>query len=189
MKKRFLILATLILTLATLFCVAAFTVSAEEAEPSVEIAKFNLAFENNTYLKYAVRFDGVADERITENNIGMLYWTDYEDGFVPGTENYSSATTGYTEIDGVKNYIHATATPKTDGSTGFTKAIGFATETDTVLAYDSELATFFVQISGEKFGIGTYGTYDTISISESKHFTAEKINVKEGQFPMSFMRI
>ena len=105
MKKKILILAALVLTLACVLSLGALTVSAEETEPSVTIAKFNLAFEDNTYLKYAVRFDGVADSAITENNIGMLYWTDYADGFVPGTEDYSSATTGYTDISGVKHYV------------------------------------------------------------------------------------
>ena len=105
MKKKILILAALVLTLACVLSLGALTVSAEETEPSVTIAKFNLAFEDNTYLKYAVRFDGVADSAITENNIGMLYWTDYADGFVPGTEDFSSKTTGYTEISGVKHYV------------------------------------------------------------------------------------
>ena len=105
MKRHILILAALVLTLACVLSLGALTVSAEETEPSVTIAKFNLAFEDNTYLKYAVRFDGVADSAITENNIGMLYWTDYEGGFVPGTEDFSSKTTGYTTISGVKHYV------------------------------------------------------------------------------------
>lgn len=104
MKRKILTLLAVVFTVATLMCVTALAVSAD-AEPSATIAKFNLAFEDNTYLKYAVRFDGVADEKITENNIGMLYWTDYEGGFVPGTEDYSSVTTGYTTIGGVKHYV------------------------------------------------------------------------------------
>ena len=105
MKKKLLILAALVLTLACVLSLGALTVSAEEAEPSVTIAKFNLAFEDNTYLKYAVKFTGVDDAEITADNIGMLYWTDYESGFVPGTEDFSSETTGYTTISGVKHYV------------------------------------------------------------------------------------
>ena len=104
MKRKILTLLAVVFTVATLMCVTALAVSAD-AEPSATIAKFNLAFEDNTYLKYAVRFDGVNDDRINENNIGMLYWTDYADGFVPGTEDFSSTTTGYTEISGVKHYV------------------------------------------------------------------------------------
>ena len=105
MRSKILVLVTVVLSLLLAIGISTFAVSAEEAEPSVTIAKFNLAFEDNTYLKYAVRFDGVDDEKITENNIGMLYWTDYEGGFVPGTENFSSKTTGYTDISGVKHYV------------------------------------------------------------------------------------
>ena len=92
----------------------------------------------------------------------------------------------YTEINGVKNYVHATATPKTSGS-GYTKTIGFATETDCVFFYDSEVSTYKVTIGNEKFGVGTYNAFETISISEAKYFTADKINVEGGQFPIGFM--
>ena len=92
----------------------------------------------------------------------------------------------YTTINDAKNYIHATATPKTSGE-GYTKTIGFATETETVFKYDSELSTYYVEMEGEKFGVGTYGDYKTISISEWKYFKADSINVKGGQFPIGFM--
>ena len=93
----------------------------------------------------------------------------------------------YTEIDGVKNYLHATATPKTSGE-GYTKCIGYATETDCVYYYNSSLQTFYVEILGEKFGVGTYGTYDTICLSELlKHFKEDNIEVKDGQFPVRFI--
>ena len=93
----------------------------------------------------------------------------------------------YTEIDGVKNYLHATATPKTDGSTGFTKAIGFATESDCVFFYDSEKLTYMVTIAGQTFGVGTYNAFETISISENTYFKNDNINVAGGQFPIGFM--
>ena len=92
----------------------------------------------------------------------------------------------YTMIDGVKNYVHATATAKTEG-TGFTKAIGFATETDCVFVYDAEKLVWTVTINGETFGVGTYSEFDTISISEMKYFKSDNINVKDGQFPIGFM--
>ena len=104
MKRKLLIITAICLALLT--CLAfSFAVSAEETKPTVSIEKFNLAFENNTYLKYAVKFDGIDDEKITNSNIGMLYWTDADDGFVPGTEDDSSATTGYTTIGDQKYYV------------------------------------------------------------------------------------
>ena len=92
----------------------------------------------------------------------------------------------YTDINGVKNYVHATATPKTSG-TGYTKTIGFATETDCVFKYDASIQTYCVEIAGEKFGVGTYSEYETISLSELKYFKEDNINVKDGQFPICFV--
>ena len=89
----------------------------------------------------------------------------------------------YTEINGVKNYLHATATPKETG-TGFTKTIGFATETTCVFTYDATLALFKVKLSGEEFGVGTYNAFETISLSEAKYFKADNVNVAGGQFPV-----
>ena len=93
----------------------------------------------------------------------------------------------YTEIDGVKNYVNATATPRTDGGTGFTKAIGFATESDSVFFYDAYKLTFMVTIAGQTFGVGTYNAFETISISENTYFKNDNINVAGGQFPIGFM--
>ena len=104
MKRKLLIVAAVCLALLACFAFS-FTASAEETEPSVSIEKFNLAFEDNTYIKYAVKFTGIEDAKITTDNIGMLYWKDTDDGFVPGTEDFSSATTGYTEISGEKYYV------------------------------------------------------------------------------------
>ena len=93
----------------------------------------------------------------------------------------------YTEINGVKNYLNATATPKTDGGTGFTKAIGFATESESVFFYDSEKLTYMVTIGDQTFGVGTYNAFETISISENTYFKNDNINVAGGQFPIGFM--
>ena len=92
----------------------------------------------------------------------------------------------YTEIDGVKHYLHATATLKTEGN-GYTKTIGFATESDCVFSYDSDLRTYLVVLQNEKFGVGTYNAFETISISELKYFKPDNINVEGGQFPIGFM--
>lgn len=92
----------------------------------------------------------------------------------------------YTMINDVKNYVHATAVAKADGK-GFTKSIGFATETDTVFTYDSAIGVYKVTIEGTEFGVGTYGTYETISLSEATYFKADNINVKDGQFAIGFV--
>jgi len=160
MKKKLLILAALVLTLACILSLGAFTVSAEEAEPSVTIAKFNLAFEDNTYLKYAVRFDGVSDSAITENNIGMLYWTDYADGFVPGTEDFSSKTTGYTEISGVKHYVfeytHLAAKQLTD----YIYSVAYI-ELDGITYYSEPVKYSALEYAYNRLGKTSEGTTNT----------------------------
>ena len=91
----------------------------------------------------------------------------------------------YTMIDDVKTYVHAKTTTGSDGKVS--KFIGFATETDSVFVYDSEKGVYTVTINGAIYGVGTYGSYETISLSDITYFTDDKINVKEGQFPIGFM--
>ena len=93
----------------------------------------------------------------------------------------------YTYINGIKNYLHATAAPKGEGQNGFTKTIGFAENTSCVFTYDPTLMLFKVKLNDVEFGVGTYGLYDTFSLSETKYFNSDNINVKDGQFPINFM--
>ncbi len=109
----------LVLTVATLVCVFAFSASAEEAEtPAVSIDKFNLVFEDNVYLKYAVKFAGVEESEITASNIGMLYFTAPQDDYTKVGEAYSSSVVGYQMIGGEKYYTfeyrHITAKQMAD---------------------------------------------------------------------------
>ena len=72
MKKKFLILSALTVTLFSLPCGFLLNANAEEnITPTVNIDKFNLVFEDNVYLKYAVKFDGINDEDINSNIIGI----------------------------------------------------------------------------------------------------------------------
>lgn len=119
MKKRILLLLATILAIATLICGFAFAAYAEEAKtPTVSIDKFNLVFEDNVYLKYAVKFEGVADSKINATNIGMLYFTAPMNDYTKGGEAYSSAVVGYQTIEGQKYYTfeyrHITAKQMTD---------------------------------------------------------------------------
>ncbi len=119
MKKKILSLLILVLTVATLACGFAFSASAEEAEaPTVSIDKFNLVFEDNVYLKYAVKFSGVDESEITASNIGMLYFTAPKDDYTKGGAAYSSAVVGYQMIGGEKYYTfeyrHITTKQMTD---------------------------------------------------------------------------
>ena len=120
MKKKILPILMIALTLVLLVCAMTVSVSAAEetTTPSVSIDKFNLVFEDNVYLKYAVKFDGVEDEAITEDNIGMLYFGTPQENYVADNATYTSGVVGYTTIDSVKYYTfeyrHITAKQMTD---------------------------------------------------------------------------
>ncbi len=119
MKKKLLSVIIMILAIASLVCALSFSASAEGASmPSVSIDKFNLVFEDNVYLKYAVSFDGIDDNEINSTNIGMLYFSQPQESYTDGNESYSSGVVGYTTIDGEKYYTfeyrHITAKQMTD---------------------------------------------------------------------------
>ena len=108
-----------VLSVVLLTCALAFSTGAEErATPAVSIEKFNLVFEDNVYLKYAVKFNGVEESEITENNIGMLYFEAPSVAYVAGNEDFSSGVVGYTTIGGEKYYTfeyrHVSAKQMTD---------------------------------------------------------------------------
>ena len=120
MKKRILPILMLALTLVLLVCAMTVSVSAAEdaTTPSVSIDKFNLVFEDNVYLKYAVKFDGVEDGSITADNIGMLYFSTPQENYVSDNATYTSSVVGYTTLGGTKYYTfeyrHITAKQMTD---------------------------------------------------------------------------
>ena len=107
------------LTLVLLVCAMTLSVSANESTtPSVSIDKFNLVFEDNVYLKYAVKFDGVEDEAIISDNIGMLYFSAPQTDYTEENATYTSGVVGFTTIGGTKYYTfeyrHISAKQMTD---------------------------------------------------------------------------
>lgn len=89
----------------------------------------------------------------------------------------------YTEINGVKNYVLAQGVKKDDGK--ISKYIGFSTSNATVFNYVQNTNSWQTTIDGVKYVVGTYGTYNTICISESSYITAENTGVS--QFVVEFM--
>ena len=97
MKRRIYSLLLTVFTVALLFTVFAVTTSATETtEPTVSIERYNLTFEDNVYLKYAVKFDGVADSLIKSSNIGMLFYTSPKSEYNKENAVYSVDVTGST---------------------------------------------------------------------------------------------
>ncbi|MBR7117358.1 MAG: leucine-rich repeat domain-containing protein [Clostridia bacterium] len=103
-KRKILTLILLIMTLATMVCILSVTSFANESKPSLSINKFNLVFEDNVYLKYAVKLDGVDDDNVNSSNIGMLYFTEPQSDYIKGNEDFASGVVGHTTIDGAKHY-------------------------------------------------------------------------------------
>ena len=95
----------------------------------------------------------------------------------------------YTEVDGVKNYIYVNVEKTVDETTGavkYSKYIGFSTENASVLSYNEKMGgTWTTVVHDLVWGIGTYGTYTTISVSEGTYFTPEKVG--DSQFVMQFI--
>ena len=91
----------------------------------------------------------------------------------------------YTTVDGAKMYLDARTTTADDGK--ISKFLGFYAEGQAVFTFQSDIQTWVTTIDGYQYGIGTYGSYDTLSLSEIKHFTVDKINVLGGQYPITIM--
>ena len=102
MKTKLYILGVLLMLAIPVF--AAPLVALAEASPAPSIDYCNLTFEDETYIKYAVSFEGVPDDSITRFNTGMLYWTEPQSSYTVSCAEYSSDIIGYTFIEGEKYY-------------------------------------------------------------------------------------
>ena len=88
----------------------------------------------------------------------------------------------YTMVNGTKMYINASIV--VNGSET-SKYLGFAESTNNVWTYNSETRGWYVTIEGDAYVMGTYSNFQTVSISESRHLTAD--NTGKTQFPASFI--
>ncbi len=104
-----------------------------------------------------------------------------------GIDFYAEKVTGgykfYTTINGVKNYVHAHTETADDGKVS--KFISYATESDCVYYYVSNVNAWFVKCDNIEYVVGTYSSYDTICISESTYISADNTGVT--QFPLALM--
>ena len=95
----------------------------------------------------------------------------------------------YTEVNGVKTYMYAKVTRSEDPNTGaikYSKFIGFNTEEGSVFTYNTTKGgVWTVTVDNLVYGVGTYGSYTTISLSDESYFTPD--NVGSSQYVMQFM--
>lgn len=89
----------------------------------------------------------------------------------------------YTTVNGAKNYVYAKTTTNDEGHVS--KYLGFSTTEGSVFYYKDEVTTWFTKIDNAEYGVGTYNTYETLSLSEASRFTADSVG--STQFVMSFM--
>ncbi len=94
----------------------------------------------------------------------------------------------YTMVNEVKTYVYAKVerTESENGTVKYSKYIGFNTEEGSVFTYDENKGgVWTVKVLDLVWGVGTYGTYKTISISEDSYFTPDKIG--SSQYVVQFM--
>ena len=89
----------------------------------------------------------------------------------------------YTTIDGAKKYVNAALVAKENDNTS--KVLSYTDTTETVWAYKADVNAWFTTIDGGEYVLGTYGTYSTFCIYESRLITAENTGVS--QFPAHFV--
>ena len=89
----------------------------------------------------------------------------------------------YTTIDGAKKYLDAHTETSADGKVS--KFLNYTDSTTNVWYYKAETNSWYVTLDGAEYVMGTYNTFNTLSMSDSKFMTAE--NTGKTQFPGSFV--
>ncbi len=102
-KNKMLLCLTLLPILALLIIGTVVLATAEAPTPSVGIAKFNLTFENNIYIKYAVKLHGV--ENVNSQNFKLLIWNDPQAAYEKGSEDTALTSTGTQTVSGELYHI------------------------------------------------------------------------------------
>ena len=181
------------------------TVSDAEGNKASKSYTFTVPAINNTGIVTELE-EGVAYKIfLTQGNMGGLKYyalnttQNNENKFIntttdpkAGVEFFAEKADGgykiYTLVDGVKNYIYAnvTRTENDDGTVKYSKFIGFSTENSSVLTYKESMGgTWTVSVFDIDWGIGTYNSFTTISVSEGSYFTADKVG--SSQFVIQFI--
>ena len=127
----------------------------------------------------------------TQNNENKFINTTLEPKEAPDffVEKVEGGYKWYTMVDGVKTYVYAKVERTENADTGavkYSKYIGFNTEEGSVFTFDENKGgVWTVKVLDLVWGVGTYGTYTTISISEDSYFTPDKVG--SSQYVVQFM--
>ena len=88
----------------------------------------------------------------------------------------------YTTINGAKKYLKASTTKSEDGKVS--KYVNYADE-GTTWTYKTATKGWYTTIDGTEYVVGTYGSYNTFSLSEGTYLTVD--NSGKTQFPGGLM--
>ncbi|MBQ8174398.1 MAG: hypothetical protein IJ009_03250, partial [Clostridia bacterium] len=96
MKKKLLLLATVVLCLV---CLLAVGVSAEDDTPALDLTYANLSFNDSVYLKYAV-----SAKNVTEDDVRLYVWTEPQSDYTDTSKATILSPLYLEEIEG-EDYI------------------------------------------------------------------------------------
>ena len=174
------------------------TVTDAEGNKASKSYTFTLPVVNNTGLTSEPE-EGVAYKLfLYQVNAGMRYYalntdeqnhkyiqtsTDPKAGAEFFVEKVDGGYKWYTLINNVKNYVYAQGI-NNDGK--ISKYIGFSTENSSVFTFDEKMGgVWTVTIDEKVYGVGTYGDYTTVSISDGSYYSTSSVG--SSQFVLQFV--
>lgn len=119
------------------------------------------------------------------------------ESFIKMTTNLADSVDFYAEKSGegykfyvkdgdAKKYVTASVTETVvEEKTKYVKCLNFADTTETVWMYNDNLGIWYFNTLYGDYVLGNYGTYDTVSMSQSKYYTADTVGLT--QFVVKFI--
>ncbi len=144
--------------------------------PATEAYKFFMAQVNVEKILY------LTGE--TQNNKFLVTTTDPKAGLDFYAEKVEGGYKFHTTIDGTKYYLDASTETSADGKVS--KFLNYTESSDSVFYYKAATNAWFVTIGGAEYVIGTYGTWETASLSDAAYMTPESTGVT--QFPLVLIK-
>lgn len=91
----------------------------------------------------------------------------------------------YTKVDGATKYLNAAVEKREGEENKYDRKLTFTDTTDSVWYYKANTNAWYVKVDGAEYVLGNYNTYNTLSLSESRHLT--EANTGKDQFPAGFI--
>ena len=148
--------------------VEAVTVLEENTPYKVHIAQMNLA--KHLFAIATVSTSSSSGESFIKMTTTLADSVDFYAEIVDGGYKF------YIKDGDAKKYVTASVTETVkDEQTKYVKCINFADESDTIFKYNDTLGIWYTTTIYGDYVLGNYGTYETVSMSQAKYFTADSI--------------